>query len=161
MVLVVRPLRVVAGVLVGGVVVTVLTLAVIGWPKWWAELPTTTAALVGDFSANGGTIATSAQVAPATGEVTLMLEPAGLVTHTTLLRDGWTVAPFDGGPVTVVVHNGDLLSLSTTAAPRSASVIRVLAASPDVSWPRVGVVFTLTSGPQILGHVSLRSPDGS
>lgn len=160
-VLVVRPLRVVAGVLVAGVVATVLALAIAGWPSWWAELPTTTAALVGDFSTNGGSMAVSTPVAPMTGEVTLVVEPPGIVTDTILVRDGWEVAPFDGGPVTVVVHNGDLLSLSTTSSLSTGSSVRVLAASPDVLWPRVGVAFVLSSGRQVLGQVSVRPSAGS
>jgi len=133
------------------VTVTVV-LSVAGRPSWWARFSPVTAALAGPPSPPAAPL----------GEVTLVLEPPGLHWPVLLYRDGWEVGAFDGGPLTVTVHDGDTLSVVLPSRVSSLSnpsaTLRVLAVSADVRQPLPGTSWPLRTGSQTLGAVRLARP---
>jgi len=154
---VVRPgavlLRVVVLVAVGATV----GLAVAGRPSWWAELPTVTAAMAGDLTATN--VASVSAPSPL-GEVTLVVQPQDAGRNTELFRNGWEVGLFAGGPLTVVVRNGDVLSVVTPRSMQAAANLVVLAVSRGTVAPQMGERIALRAGREVFGVVRLACAAG-
>jgi len=71
------------------------------------------------------------------GEITLLVVPRASSLAALLYRDGLVAGRFDGGPLTLVVHTGDVLAVRVGAGGQPGTV-RVLAASARLRRPDAG-----------------------
>ena len=98
--------------------------------------------------------------AAAFGSLTLLMQPRDRGARATLYRDGIPAGSFAGGPLTLAVRAGDVISVALPPGVPPARV-RILGTSPDVLVPGRGEAWPLDAGKEVLlPPVRLRPPVG-
>jgi hypothetical protein len=88
----------------------------------------------------------------------MLLQPRDRAARATLYRDGIPAGYFAGGPLTLAVRAGDVISVALAPGGAPARV-RILGTSPDVQVPARGEAWLLGSGRALLlPPVRLRPP---